>query len=203
MQVERERVVTEDMVRSWDRAEFDRQFRRLEEENQTLQRQVEQLQSVLNESEHQHAQRYVVVHANESLAEHDVSRMSSLIDFTTRNRRENEAETERIRSSQTAAERALEAREKAHRARVKGLEEQVLHSPSTSCKISSRSLDHRSEGTAPSRNASPAIVRQPLVGQWRGDQCSSPRDHRLALVRLARSTRPRSRPTRSGDEKAR
>ncbi|CAF1677427.1 unnamed protein product, partial [Adineta ricciae] len=36
-----------------------------------------------------------------------------------------EAETERIRSSQTAAERALEAREKAHRARVKGLEEQI------------------------------------------------------------------------------
>ena len=52
---------------------------------------------------------------------------SSLIDFTTRNRRETEAETERIRSSQTAAERALEAREKAHRARVRGLEDQVIH----------------------------------------------------------------------------
>ncbi len=51
---------------------------------------------------------------------------NSLIDFTTRNRRETEAETERIRTSQTAAERALEAREKAHRARVKGLEEQVI-----------------------------------------------------------------------------
>ncbi len=53
---------------------------------------------------------------------------NSLIDFTTRNRRETEAETERIRTSQTAAERALEAREKAHRARVKGLEEQVISS---------------------------------------------------------------------------
>ncbi len=53
--------------------------------------------------------------------------MFSLIDFTTRNRRENEAETERIRSSQTAAERALEAREKSHRARVKSLEDQVIH----------------------------------------------------------------------------
>jgi len=50
----------------------------------------------------------------------------SLIDFTTRNRRETEAETERIRTSQTAAERALEAREKAHRARVKSLEDQVI-----------------------------------------------------------------------------
>jgi len=55
--VERERVVTEDIVRSWDRAEFDRQFRRLEEENLVLQRQVEHLQGALNESEQQHAQR--------------------------------------------------------------------------------------------------------------------------------------------------
>ncbi len=52
--------------------------------------------------------------------------MNSLIDFNIRNRRETEAETERLRSSQTAAERALEAREKAHRARVKGLEDQVI-----------------------------------------------------------------------------
>jgi prefoldin subunit 5 len=57
LKVERERVVTEDIVRSWDRTEFDRQFRRLEEENQILQRQVEHLQAALNESEQQHAQR--------------------------------------------------------------------------------------------------------------------------------------------------
>lgn len=62
---------------------------------------------------------------------------ASMIDFTTRNRRETEAETERLRSSQTAAERALEARERSHRSRVKSLEEQVTHpsprslSPST------------------------------------------------------------------------
>ena len=49
--------MTEDILRSWDRAEFDRQFRRIEEENIVLQRQVEHLQSLLNESEHQHAQR--------------------------------------------------------------------------------------------------------------------------------------------------
>ena len=63
----------------------------------------------------------------------DLLCLSSLIDFTTRNRRETEAETERIRSSQTAAERALEAREKAHRARVKGLEEQVRLATRRSC----------------------------------------------------------------------
>jgi rootletin len=55
--VERDRVITEDIIRSWDRAEIDRQFRRVEEENQHLLRQVEQLQVVLNDSEHQHAQR--------------------------------------------------------------------------------------------------------------------------------------------------
>lgn len=55
--VERDRVITEDIIRSWDRAEIDRQFRRVEDENNALQRQVESLQSVLNNSEHQHAQR--------------------------------------------------------------------------------------------------------------------------------------------------
>ena len=34
-------------------------------------------------------------------------------------------ETERLRSGQIQAERMLEARERAHRTRVKGLEEQV------------------------------------------------------------------------------
>ncbi|CAF5183418.1 unnamed protein product, partial [Rotaria magnacalcarata] len=55
--VERERVVTEDIIRSWDRAEFDRQYRRIEEENLALHKQVEHLQAALNESEQQHAQR--------------------------------------------------------------------------------------------------------------------------------------------------
>ena len=55
--VERDRVITEDIVRSWDRAEIDRQFRRVEEENHSLVRQIDQLQLVLNDSEHQHAQR--------------------------------------------------------------------------------------------------------------------------------------------------
>ena len=48
-----------------------------------------------------------------------------LIDLTTRHRQETEMETERLRSAQIQAERMLEARERAHRQRVKGLEEQV------------------------------------------------------------------------------
>lgn len=48
-----------------------------------------------------------------------------LVDLTTRHRAETEMETQRLRSSQTQAEKTLEARERAHRQRVKGLEEQV------------------------------------------------------------------------------
>lgn len=48
-----------------------------------------------------------------------------LIDLTTRHRAETEMETERLRSAQIQAERTLEARERSHRQRVKGLEEQV------------------------------------------------------------------------------
>ena len=48
-----------------------------------------------------------------------------LIDLTTRHRHETEMETERLRSAQIQAERMLEARERAHRQRVKGLEEQT------------------------------------------------------------------------------
>lgn len=78
-----------------------------------------------------------------------------MIDFNIRNRRETEAETERIRSSQTAAERALEAREKSHRARVKGLEDQVQHKTVSFLSHSFRFelLDHNIERTTSSRNA--------------------------------------------------
>ena len=79
--------------------------------------------------------------------------LSSLIDFTTRNRRETEAETERIRTSQTAAERALEAREKAHRARVKGLEEQVNRTSNPSHSSHSLDIDHHLKRAPSSGNA--------------------------------------------------
>nr|XP_054768289.1 uncharacterized protein LOC129275835 [Lytechinus pictus] len=49
---------------------------------------------------------------------------SRLIELTTRHRQETEIETERLRTAQLQAERTLEARERAHRQRVKGLEEQ-------------------------------------------------------------------------------
>ena len=48
-----------------------------------------------------------------------------LIDLTTRHRAETEMETERLRANQNQAERTLESRERTHRQRVKGLEEQV------------------------------------------------------------------------------
>ena len=48
-----------------------------------------------------------------------------MIDITTRNRKESELEMERIRSSQVQTEKQLESREKCHRQRIKGLEEQI------------------------------------------------------------------------------
>ncbi|CAF2316739.1 unnamed protein product [Rotaria sp. Silwood2] len=107
--------------------EIDRQFRRVEEENLALQRQIENLQAILNESEHQHAQR--------------------LIDFNTRNQRETEVETARIRSSQTVSERALEAREK-NIMLITILKEQ-LHQEMRGCKpFLHRSLTNENETNA-------------------------------------------------------
>ena len=48
-----------------------------------------------------------------------------LIDLTTRHRAENEMETERLRQAQMQAEKLLDARERAHRQKVKGMEETV------------------------------------------------------------------------------
>lgn len=45
--------------------------------------------------------------------------------MTTRHRAETEMETERLRTANLQAERTLEARERTHRQRIKGLEEQV------------------------------------------------------------------------------
>ena len=51
--------------------------------------------------------------------------MCRLIELTTRHRQETDMETERLRTAQLQSERMLEARERAHRQRVKALEEQV------------------------------------------------------------------------------
>ncbi|CAL8079433.1 unnamed protein product [Calicophoron daubneyi] len=89
-----------------DRTELELTLRRLEEENNDQKRQVHFLQARLNELEQMHAQR--------------------LADVASRQRAETELEMERLRNNQTQAERALEARERAHRQRVKALEDQVV-----------------------------------------------------------------------------
>ena len=60
------------------------------------------------------------------LAEVEQSHSSRLLDLTSRHRAETEMEVDRLRGVALQAERTLEARERAHRQRVKGLEEQVL-----------------------------------------------------------------------------
>lgn len=55
----------------------------------------------------------------------DQAHAQRLLEVTTRHRQELELETGRLRGAQQQAERALEVREKAHRQRVRCLEEQV------------------------------------------------------------------------------
>lgn len=76
-----------------------------EQENQELQRQLHSMNQQLAESEQGHARK--------------------LVDITSRHRQEMEMESERSRMSQTQIEKTQVAREKAHKQRIKGLEEQV------------------------------------------------------------------------------
>ncbi|KAL8563296.1 hypothetical protein ACOMHN_063958 [Nucella lapillus] len=107
MQVEREKLRTEEIATKtlYDRSAFDRITQRLEEDNEALKLQLQQLQSQLADAEQRHAQR--------------------LVDLNTRHRAETEMEMERLRSSQIQAEKMMEARERCHRQKVKGLEEQI------------------------------------------------------------------------------
>lgn len=64
-----------------------------------------------------------------------------LIDLTTRHRAETEMETDRLRQAQMQAERLLEARERANRQKVKGMEETVstcnnIYKPVPLCLVS-------------------------------------------------------------------
>ncbi|KAF5401238.1 Rootletin [Paragonimus heterotremus] len=106
--VEREKVQREEILskENLDRTELEITLRRLEEENLDQKRQVQYLQARLGEIEQMHAQR--------------------LIEASKQNRAETELEMERLRNCQIQAERALEARERAHRQRVRALEEQVV-----------------------------------------------------------------------------
>lgn len=121
LKVEREKMKSDEFLTKTavERTSLDRSLNRLEEENVELQRAVQEIQAQLAQAEQDHSAR--------------------LIDLTSRHRQETELETERLRSAQLQAERMLEARERAHRQRVKGLEEQV--SPSSHVFVLSCFLD--------------------------------------------------------------
>ena len=59
------------------------------------------------------------------LAATEQTHSQRLAEVSNRHREESEVEVERLRTAQLQAERTLEVRERAHRQRVKGLEEQV------------------------------------------------------------------------------
>jgi len=90
-----------------DKSSIDKQLQRLEDENMYLQQQVQELQKMLADTENQHAQR--------------------LMELSSRNRKESDLETERIRTSHLQTEKTLQVRERNHRTQIKGLEEQIAN----------------------------------------------------------------------------
>lgn len=107
MQVDSERKKTEDLVNKTiqERAALDSTLTSIEKDNLDLQRTVQNLQTQLAQLEQQHAQR--------------------LSDMAQRYRSETDGEMDRLKTDKAQAERMLENRERMHRQRIKGLEEQV------------------------------------------------------------------------------
>ncbi|XP_078265915.1 ciliary rootlet coiled-coil protein 2-like [Rhinoraja longicauda] len=106
--VERGRLKSEeDALRlSAEKGQMDQSLSGTEMDLAETQRQIQQLQELTAEMERSHSQR--------------------LIELTTRHHQELEKETGRLRTANQQAERVLEAKERAHRQRVKELEEQVF-----------------------------------------------------------------------------
>ena len=61
----------------------------------------------------------------DQMAVSEQSHAQRLAEVSNRHRQESEVELDRLRTAQLQAERTLEVRERAHKQRVKGLEEQV------------------------------------------------------------------------------
>merc|ERR1712227_1059897 len=71
------------------------------------------------------------------LADQEQSHARRILELTSRHRQESDAEMERLRSAHAQAERTLESRERSHRQRIRGLEEQSFgyRSEVTRCPI--------------------------------------------------------------------
>jgi len=101
--VERAKLLNEELLsKSVDRSSLDKTLQGLNAENQELQKQIKALQADLARAEHEHSQR--------------------LNDLTNRFRQETDAE---MRAVQSQAEKQLEARDRANKHRIKGMEEQI------------------------------------------------------------------------------
>ncbi|KAM8874513.1 uncharacterized protein crocc2 isoform 2-T2 [Spinachia spinachia] len=106
--VEMERLTKEEgeAAAAREKEQLGRTVRCLQQELAEKQAELQTVQAQASQLEHAHAQR--------------------LLKVTARHHHELDTETNRLRDSQFQAEQALDTREKAHRQRVKGLEEQVL-----------------------------------------------------------------------------
>merc|ERR1712187_496923 len=77
----------------------------IETELSALQKRTHELEALLADQEQGHARR--------------------ILELTSRHRQEADAKMERLRSAHAQAERTLESRERSHRQRIRGLEEQI------------------------------------------------------------------------------
>merc|ERR1712227_883519 len=97
---------TEEALRlSSERCSMDNTIKGVEGELSALQKRSQELEGLLAETEQGHAHR--------------------ILELTSRHRQEADAEMERLRSAHSQSERTLESRERSHRQRIRGLEEQI------------------------------------------------------------------------------
>merc|ERR1719471_1758205 len=105
LEKERNARAEEALRLSSERANLDSTVKGVEGELSALAKRSHELEALLAEQEQAHAHR--------------------ILELTSRHRQEADSEMERLRSAHGQAERTLESRERAHRQRIRGLEEQI------------------------------------------------------------------------------
>lgn len=95
----------------------------IETELGALQKRTHELEALLADQEQGHARRILELTSRHRQVRH---RQYFIIFISNLSLKEADSEMERLRSAHAQAERTLESRERSHRQRIRGLEEQVI-----------------------------------------------------------------------------
>uniref|UniRef100_A0A183AQD7 Myosin_tail_1 domain-containing protein n=1 Tax=Echinostoma caproni TaxID=27848 RepID=A0A183AQD7_9TREM len=126
--VDRERLREQDACTKLrtESTELGKTIRRLEEENLDLRRDLQKLQlNYENDLYERNANVPWYYYVQAHVAQQEDTQAARLIEVNTKQRLENEAEMERQRLALAQAEKVIQQKERSHRQRVRGLEEQV------------------------------------------------------------------------------